>query len=196
MRYFSCFRNTELFNSHNNPRNKFCYHLHTQEDETKAQKVAQGLTAVGRYSTSLQLLCSAGMPECGNLLQEGFQEGKIKYKQEADGSISQNLAVQMPWVLCAYVTSASSIRRELFKGDDTEITNSFQNVAHVQPHRHQMQNQGVEILELTMSITCCVGELLNISFSSWIGDVSSTAKWASLEGCVSPRLPFTWCGQR
>ena len=117
-------------------------------------------------------------------------------KRLMERTISQNPAVQMHWVLCAYVTSTSPIRCELFKGDDTEITNSFPNVAHVQLHRHQTQNQGAEILEPTLSITCCVGELLSISFSSWIRDDCSTAKWASLQGCTAPRLPFTRCCQR
>lgn len=61
MHYFSCFRNIELFNSHNNPRNKFCYHLHIWEEETEAQKFAQGHTAVWLWSTCPQLLHSAQM---------------------------------------------------------------------------------------------------------------------------------------
>lgn len=82
----------------------------------------------------------AEMSECSNFLEEGLEEGEIKYNQEADGTIGQNLDVKKCWVLCAYVTSTSLICCELFKGGDTEITDSFQNVAHVRSHRHQPQN--------------------------------------------------------
>lgn len=78
--------------------------------------------------------------ECSNFLEEGLKEGEIKYTQEADGTVSQNLDVKMCWVLRAYVTGISRVYCELFKGGDTEITGSFQNVAYVRLHRHQTQN--------------------------------------------------------
>lgn len=81
----------------------------------------------------------AEMSECSNVLEEGLEEGEIKYNQEADGTIGQNLDVKKCWVLCAYVTSTSLIC-ELFKGGDTEITDSFPNVARVSSHRHQPPN--------------------------------------------------------
>lgn len=82
----------------------------------------------------------ADMSECSNFLEEGLEEGEIKYNQEADGTIGQNLHVKKCWVLCAYVTSTSLICCGLFIGGDTEITDSFQNGARVPSHRHQPQN--------------------------------------------------------
>lgn len=98
MHYLRCFRNINLFNSHDNPRNKFCYYLHILEEETEAQKLDQGHMAVWLQSTCLQLLCSAELSEYGNLLEEGLEEGEIKYNQEANGTISQNLNLKVCWV--------------------------------------------------------------------------------------------------
>lgn len=67
----------------------------------------------------------------------------------------ESLARTLYFVLCAYLTSPSLICCELFKGGDTEMTDSFQNVAQVRLCRHQTQNWGPEALEPALSKTCC-----------------------------------------
>lgn len=115
--------------------------------------------------------------------------GKRNHVQpEDDGAINQNLNVKMCWFLHTYVTCASTISRELFKGRDTEVTHSFQNGVHVGLHRHQPQNQWVKILESALSITCCVVSYWilvspSVKCKCWICDVSSTVTRARLQGC-------------
>lgn len=41
------------------------------------------------------------------LWRRELEEGEVKYNQEAEGTISMNLKVQMCWGLCACVASTS-----------------------------------------------------------------------------------------